>query len=191
MLTFSEDIISRSLWHEGKEYLFFSGTSYLGLSSNEEFHKILKDGIDKFGSNHPMSRISNVRFEIYHQFEKQFATDFLAEDCTSLKYNIFISPEAHPALWSGLSLSTNNISHNTWIEQIITKLNLNEGRNNVIFCNSLNSLSGEVYDFDWIDKIKHKINITLVIDDSHGIGVIGTNGKGVIENVEKYVSMKY
>ncbi|MBK9564523.1 MAG: hypothetical protein IPO37_04860 [Saprospiraceae bacterium] len=129
----------------------------MGLSSNEEFHKILKEGIDKFGSNHPMSRISNVRFEIYHQFEKNnlllifsrrlhksffriLAGKLLIEYFTSLKYNIFISPEAHPALWSGLVISTNNISHNTWIEQIITKLNLNEGRNNVIFANSLNSL---------------------------------------------------
>jgi 7-keto-8-aminopelargonate synthetase-like enzyme len=207
MLTFSENKISRTLWHEGKEYLFFSGTSYLGLSSNEEFHKILKEGIDKYGSNHPMSRISNVRFDIYEHFEKQFAIDFLAEDCislssgflvgkllieyfTSLKYNLYISPEAHPALWLSLSLSTNNISHNTWIEQIISKLNLSEGKNNVIFCNSLNSLSGEVYNFDWIDKINDKIKITLVIDDSHGIGVIGKKGKGVIENVEKYASKK-
>ena len=207
MLTFSEDKISRSLWQNGKEYLFFSGTSYLGLSSNETFHTTLKEGIDKFGSNHPMSRISNVRFNIYEEFEKQFAIDFLSEEClslssgflvgkllieyfTSLGYNIHISPEAHPALWTSLSSRENNLTHNNWIDEIVTEMNFNKENNSVIFCNSLNSLSGEVYGFDWIDKIDPKVNLTLVIDDSHGIGVIGKNGKGVIEALGKYISMK-
>ncbi len=207
VLTFSEDKISRSLWHNGNEYLFFSGTSYLGLSSNEEFHTILKEGIDKFGSNHPMSRISNVRFNIFDQFEKQLADDFLSEDClslssgflagkllieyfTSLNHSIHISPEAHPAIWASLSLEENNLTHNDWINKIISILNIGKRNNNVIFCNSLNSLTGEVYNFDWIDKIDKKINLTLVIDDSHGIGIIGTKGKGVIEGLKKYFHMQ-
>ena len=49
------------------------------------------------------------------------------------------------------------------------------------------------YDFDFVKEIRKDKNIILVVDDSHGIGVINNNGMGAIvdfpkqENIENVV----
>jgi 7-keto-8-aminopelargonate synthetase-like enzyme len=48
---------------KGKEYLFFSGYSYLGMQQVPEFAALVKEGIDKYGWLFPSSRISNTRLK--------------------------------------------------------------------------------------------------------------------------------
>ena len=53
----------------GKEFLFFSGYSYLGMNYVKQFTELVKEGIDKYGILFPSSRISNTRLKLYQKFE--------------------------------------------------------------------------------------------------------------------------
>lgn len=64
-----EGCVGREVSISNKKYIFCSGTSYLGLWSNRAFHEKITEGIAMFGSNFPMSRISNLRLSIFDEFE--------------------------------------------------------------------------------------------------------------------------
>ena len=64
----------------GKEHLFFSGYSYLGLGLNKGFTDLVKNGIDLYGVVYPSSRISNTALDLYAKMEEQLAAFTLAED---------------------------------------------------------------------------------------------------------------
>ena len=64
MLT-ANKIPGRTVECNGKEYLFFSGTSYLGMNSNKEFSHYLMEGMNSYGTNYSSSRNSNFQLKIY------------------------------------------------------------------------------------------------------------------------------
>jgi 8-amino-7-oxononanoate synthase len=107
--------IGRTILHEGREYLFFSGTAYLGMGSVGEFEKLLIEGFSKYGISHGLSRVNNVRLGVYEQFEVFFAEKAKAEKSmvwssgflagtAAVNYlkkdadKIFIAPDTHPAV---------------------------------------------------------------------------------------------
>ena len=67
------DTPGRTAIANGKEYLFFSGYSYLGMSHVPEFAELIKEGIDKYGWLFPSSRISNTQLELFTQFEAKLS----------------------------------------------------------------------------------------------------------------------
>ena len=52
------------------EFLYFGGTSYLGLQTDQHFQEMLISNIRKLGTNFGASRKSNVRLSVYEHFEK-------------------------------------------------------------------------------------------------------------------------
>ena len=62
-----------------KEYLFFSGTSYLGMEADRHYEAVLQDCIRQYGANHGLSRVNNVRLKVFEEFEKFFAKNAKAE----------------------------------------------------------------------------------------------------------------
>ena len=58
---------------KGEEFLYFGGTSYLGMATQNEFLKILSNNIGKWGTSYGSSRNSNVKLSIYKKFESQFS----------------------------------------------------------------------------------------------------------------------
>src|SRR5690348_2910979 len=65
-----EEQPGRTAVSNGKEYLFFSGYSYLGMSHVPEFNALLQEGLRKFGPLFPSSRISNTRLALFEQCEQ-------------------------------------------------------------------------------------------------------------------------
>src|SRR2546428_3454271 len=98
----------------GKEYLFFSGYSYLGINHVKGFTKLVKEGMNKYGVLYPSSRISNTRLKLYEEFENElssltgmqdtvsFSSGYLAgktiTDILSSYKNIFVAPNTHPSV---------------------------------------------------------------------------------------------
>ena len=65
---------SRTIQINGAEYLFFSGTSYLGMGHQPEFRAALMEGIDRYGTIFSASRNNNLQLKIYAEAE-----DFIAQ----------------------------------------------------------------------------------------------------------------
>lgn len=168
----------------GTEYLYFGGTAYLGIPQNKDFLKFYSEGIQRFGINNGTSRGNNVQLCIYNETERFAAQIFNSESAliTSSGYlaaqltvknlsclgEVSYAPTTHPALWINGDPKIEP-SFGSWAINIVEEINASSLENWVIICNSMNNLYPEIYDFSFIKQLNK--NVTLIVDDSHGIGV--------------------
>lgn len=171
----------------GKNYLYFGGTAYLGIPQNEDFINLYIEGIKKYGLNNGTSRNNNIQLGIYEEAEEVAAKRFHAESAliTSSGYlaaqltvkalakfgKVIYAPATHPALWLNEQPVSLASSFSAWKTETIKSINQSPERNWVLISNSMNNLFPEVYNFDFLDQIHSNKNILLIVDDSHGIGV--------------------
>ncbi|MCZ4224151.1 aminotransferase class I/II-fold pyridoxal phosphate-dependent enzyme [Pedobacter rhodius] len=183
----------------GIEYLYFSGTAYLGIPQNEDFIKLYIEGIKKFGLNNGTSRTNNIQLGIYDEAEKAAAKRFKSEDAliTSSGYlaaqltvkalsglgKVLYAPTTHPALWLE-NQPLNSKSFPEWKVEITELINHSAEQNWVLVSNSMNNLFPEIYDFSFLEQVNPSKKISLIVDDSHGIGV-NNNGLGSFDNLPK------
>lgn len=197
-----EGIPGRTAYVNGKEFLFFSGFAYLGMTSMPEFSQLILEGAQKYGAVFPSSRISNTRSGLYEEFEERlseflglqasasFSSGYMASQAaasfSAQHSRLLYSPGIHPSLYiQGHQISTTE----GWKENIIHEVNDKDKEAFTIVMESVNPLTGEVHDFSWLNKIKNPVR--LLIDDSHGMGVLGDGGKGIISSLPKQSNIRY
>lgn len=179
--------------------LFFGGTAYLGMPFNENFRKWVFQGMEVYGVNHGASRNNNISLNIFSEAEDAAAKRFLSEDSMIvssgylaaqlviqhyLPSHYFIyAPDSHPALYLGKPL-VSEISYIEWIEETINFVN-NSKKPVLIISNAVNNLVPEIYDFTWLSRIKSDQEIVVLVDDSHGLGIIGQKGEGSYSKIPK------
>jgi 7-keto-8-aminopelargonate synthetase-like enzyme len=194
MAHYIDNFPGREITLKGKDYLYFGGTSYLGLQTDKEFQGTLIKNIKKYGTNYGASRNSNVRFSIYKKAEEYLANligsdtcvtlssgylagQFVAQYFNTVKYKLFYAPNTH----SALHLATN-------IKQAVTFASLNiavrehlEGKSKsipVVLLDSIDFSGAHYPDFEGLKQLPLE-KVVLIADDSHGIGLIGASGGGV------------
>lgn len=194
--TYTDQLPGRTLTADGKEFLFFSGTSYLGMSCNQEFRQHLQEGFRLYGTNYSSSRNSNLQLRVYHEAETYLAACTGAEAALTMSSgylagqalvqtlqdegSFLYAPETHPALWRGKSdAPASDISYEEWVQQLLHELPALPDQHIVLVCNSLDPLKAKEHSFSWINALPQNKQITLIIDDSHGFGVTGKDGAGI------------
>lgn len=191
--------LSAAINVNGSEYLYFGGTAYLGIPQHEDFIRLYVDGIALYGLNNGTSRGNNVQLGIYDEAEAFIAQKYGAEAAliSSSGYlsaklvvqhyatygNTRYAPNSHPALWLNDD-PKNYLSFADWSKQIVEEINSSEAEKWVLLSNSMNNLYPEVYDFSFLNKINPSKEIVLIVDDSHGIGVLN-GGSGALSNIPK------
>ncbi|MBM1107689.1 pyridoxal phosphate-dependent aminotransferase family protein [Aurantibacter crassamenti] len=183
---------------DGEEYLYFGGTAYLGLQTDSSFQEIFIKNVRKFGTNYGASRNANVRLTIYEKAEKYLAEQISSEACLTLSSGFltgqliakhfhsqnkhcYYAPGTHEALHL---LGTKN---HTDFKNLISDLNTaleNENINPILFLDSVLMNGKNHPEFNWLNKINLE-KITLVVDDSHGFGIVGKKGNGIYETLIK------
>ncbi len=187
----------RTVQIDGLDYLYFSGTAYLGLSQHPDFIAHIKEGMDQFGANFGGSRRSNLQFDIFEKGEAfccaltgapralLFSSGTLAGQVLQRvlreKGDIHYAPGTHPALWGTQSIP--QLPYVDWVASI-QRIVKNRKVPLVIFANSLDPLKSVSYSFDWLAGIPEGPPVYLAIDDSHGLGVTGENGSGIYSQLE-------
>lgn len=192
--------LGRVITLDNKEFLYFSGTDYLGLSAHPDFQALVVEGFSELGMNHGLSRINNVRMTIFEEFENQFAlgagaekalvwsSGYLAGQATlsylleSTDY-IFISPDTHPAILPEELQPKPKQSFAEWQREVIETCEQLKPQKILILSNSVNPLNPEIYDFSWIAHLPRKHEYKLLLDDSHAFGVTGS---GIYGNYAKW-----
>ncbi len=191
--------LSSAITVDGNQYLYFGGTAYLGIPQNKDFIKLYIEGIERYGLNNGTSRGNNVQLGIYNEAEAFIAQKYGAEAAliSSSGYlsaklvvqhykaygNIRYAPNSHPALWLAGD-PQNHLSFEDWSKQIVEEINSSEAEKWVLLSNSMNNLYPEVYDFGFLQNINSNKKIVLIVDDSHGIGILNI-GSGALSNVPK------
>lgn len=182
--------IGRTIFHEGREFLFFSGTAYLGMGSVGEFEKLVIEGFSKYGISHGLSRVNNVRLGVYEQFEVFFAEKAKAEKSmvwssgflagtAAVNYlkkevhQVFIAPDTHPAVLAEGLHPFPNQNFDYWINYCRETCGQLPASNILILANAVDPLKPAVHDFNWIKDLPSKHQYTLLLDDSHAFGILG------------------
>lgn len=205
MITTIDHLPSRIIKIDGSEYLFFSGTSYLGMGHQQGFREALLEGISQYGTVFSASRNNNLRLKIYEESE-DFIANWTGSEAAltvssglvagqlvvqSLANQKFIfAPATHPAIWQANSPPQYLFKNFDDFSRKIVGIVAEETEAIVIAANAIDPLLGEPFDFSWVMDLPNNKSITLLLDDSHGIGITGTEGSGIFRKIKKWLHDK-
>ena len=182
--------LGKKLLLEGKEYLFFNGTSYLGLDSLEAYKTIVEGNLQKWGTHHGLSRTNNVRLAIYEAFEEFFSNQAGAESSALFSSGYlagiaasqylfpksdqcWAAPDTHPAILPVGVQAEPSLSFPQWSQACLERASQLPSQQILILGNAVDPLKAEIHAYDWVLTIAKKHEVTLLIDDSHAFGVVG------------------
>lgn len=187
----------RTVKIEGEEWLYFSGTSYLGIGRHPEFQELLLEGIQQYGTHFGGSRHANIRLGIFEETEVYLARLVGAEAALTVSSGslagqlvvkvlqgtdkFYFAPGVHPALFGEGDYS--ELAFDAWTDFVLNEAELYQ-ENIIVFSNSLDPLHAKKFSFDWLWEFPKHINVTLVLDDSHGLGICGRDGAGIYSLLE-------
>ncbi|MFM7629759.1 MAG: aminotransferase class I/II-fold pyridoxal phosphate-dependent enzyme [Algoriphagus sp.] len=173
-----------------KDYLFFSGTSYLGMEADRHYEAVLQDCIRQYGANHGLSRVNNVRLKVFEEFEQFFAKKAKAEAAAVMSSGYlagiaasqwlfpradtcWAAPDTHPAILPlGQQVDT-QVNFMTWKKKCLEQAEALSSRKILIFGNAVNPLRAEIHEYAWVKELAKKHEVTLLLDESHAFGVLG------------------
>ncbi|MBD2713453.1 pyridoxal phosphate-dependent aminotransferase family protein [Microvirga sp. STR05] len=197
----TDQLPGRWLHHDGRRYLYCSGTGYLGIAHNPDFAALLAEGLARYGTNYGSSRNSNLRLRIYAEAEAYltrwtgavaaltvssgYLAGQMAVKALALAGRFEYAPGTHPAAWlTDLPGLSSALRFDDWAEMLLEKLHASPPEPAVIVSNSLDPLRVQHYDFSWTRHLPSDRPLTLLIDDSHGFGVTGPNGAGIFPQLQ-------
>jgi len=188
----------RHLFSNGKKYLYCAGTSYLGLAYDPEFGEYLREGIARYGTNYGGSRNANFQFNDIKELESRLGDWIGAEQLITVSSGTFsgsllreifeaerliiFGPNPHPALliFDGIQWTGNQ--QEWWTKSIHHLQNLPPQKISLIL-NTVDALLPDKLDLSNLENLPAKHDYLLILDDSHGLGVIGEDGKGITSEV--------
>lgn len=187
---------------EGREFINLASNNYLGLSTHTNVKKAIINAVEKYGSSLCATPIAGGYSDIYKNIEKRLASFIGLEGAVILPSgygaNNAIFPViagrddlavvdhfAHSSLIEGIRSTQckirpflhNNMEHLEGILKKSTKY-----RQIFIVTEGVFSTDGTIAPLKDITSLTLKYNAIPVVDDSHGLGVIGKRGRGVLED---------
>lgn len=187
---------NRSVQINQQDWLYCSGTGYLGMQTHPDFIKLLTNNLQRYGSNFGGSRFSNIRFEIIEIIEQLLANmttapaaltfssgtlagQVLISYLQQLQLPFHYAPNTHPALKRADTINL-PLSFSSWAKEIVRSAQQQQ-QPFLILCNAIDPLYAQPMSFDWLWELPQDRKHILVVDDSHGIGITGKDGGGFYE----------
>lgn len=187
---------------DGKEMIMVGSNNYLGLINHPRVIKAAQQALERYGAATCGSRFLNGTLDIHVRLEERLAKFMKKEAAlafsTGFQTNLgIISTVAgkgdaiitdrmvHASIIDACRLSFGNIykfKHNDMadLERILSSLKENIGK--LIVVDGVFSMEGDLADLPSIVKLAKKYNTKVMVDDAHGIGVMGKNGRGTAEH---------
>lgn len=187
---------------EGKEIIMIGSNNYLGLTSHPEVIEAGIKALEKYGSGCSGSRFLNGTLDTHVALEKELAEFLKKEDAvtfsTGFQTNLGIisaiagrtdyilcDKENHASIYDGCRLSfakTLRYNHSDMedLERLIQTVPETAGI--LIVTDGVFSMGGDICKLPEIVKIAKKYGARVMVDDAHGLGVLGEHGRGTAEH---------
>ncbi|ATV38589.1 8-amino-7-oxononanoate synthase [Prevotella intermedia] len=187
---------------DGHNILMFGSNAYTGLPNDPRVIEAGKKALDKYGSGCAGSRFLNGTLDLHVQLEKELAEYMNKEDvlCFSTGFSvnsgvlasvvgrgdyIICDDRDHASIVDGrrLSFATQlHYKHNDMedLERVLQKLPQEAIK--LIVVDGVFSMEGDLANLPEIVRLKHKYNCSVMVDEAHGLGVFGKQGRGVCDH---------
>ena len=186
----------------GHHVLMFGSNAYTGLPGDERVIEAGVQALRKYGSGCAGSRFLNGTLDLHTKLERELA-EFVGKDealCFSTGFTvnsgvipcltgrqdyIICDDRDHASIVDGRRLSMSTClkyKHNDMqdLENQLKKCRPESIK--LIVVDGVFSMEGDLPDLPKIVELKHKYNATIMVDEAHGIGVFGRNGRGVCDH---------
>lgn len=173
-----------------EQYLYFGGTAYLGLPTNKAFQELVVKNIMKWGTTYGSSRSANIKLSAFENGEHFLAKFIKAESAVTVSSGMlagkividelnkktdcyFHFPDIHTAI------KTSN-SQPLFIDNKLNPRLLDSNQQKItILSDGVPSHQTKAIDLSVLKELPNHKEITLLIDESHSLGILGENGCGI------------
>jgi 8-amino-7-oxononanoate synthase len=192
---------------DGREMLAFCSNDYLGLAAHPRVTAALREGVDLYGAGSGASHLISGHSRAHAQLEErlaEFVTPHLVDAralyfCTGYMANlgvitglavgdknteIFSESLNHASLIDGgrLSRSTLKVYPHRDVAALAAMLEQSTASNKIVVTDSLFSMDGDLAPLPELLAVCERHGAWLVVDDAHGFGALGANGRGALEH---------
>lgn len=188
---------------EGKDIIMIGSNNYLGLTSHPEVMEAAIKAVEKYGSGCSGSRFLNGTLDTHLALEKELAEFLRKEDAvtfsTGFQSNLGIisaiagrtdyilcDKENHASIYDACRLSFakmlryNHSDMEDLERQLKTIDTTNAGI--LIVTDGVFSMGGDICKLPEIVALAKKYGARVMVDDAHGLGVLGAHGRGTAEH---------
>ena len=186
---------------EGRKMVMLGSNNYLGLTSHPKVKEAAIAAVKKYGSGCAGSRFLNGTLDIHVQLEEKLAKFFRKENAltfsTGYQTNlgiisslagkddvVVIDKLDHASIIDACRLSFADVKkfkHNDMhsLEFVLSECG-NKGK--LVVVDGVYSMEGDIAPLPEIVKVCKKYGARIMVDDAHGVGVLGTTGRGTAEH---------
>ena len=189
----------------GKRVLMFGSNSYLGLTNHPKIKEAAKAAIDKYGSGCAGSPFLNGTLDIHIQLQDELA-EFLGKDAVMLfsagfqansgtipclmgrnDYVIYDERD-HASIMEGKQITfatTYKYRHNSMedLERVLQRCPQDACK--LVVTDGVFSMEGDVAPIPRMVELCNRYQATLLVDEAHGIGVFGREGRGTCDHFDQ------
>ncbi|HAX61229.1 MAG TPA: 8-amino-7-oxononanoate synthase [Elusimicrobia bacterium] len=186
----------------GEKLIMMGSNNYLGLTSDWRLKASAIRAVQKYGVGCVGSRFLNGTLDIHVKLEEEIS-EFIGKEksllfSTGMQTNfgiisaiagrneyMILDEYDHASIYDGCRLSfgkTIKYKHNDMddLERVLKFIGHEKAK--LIIVDGVFSMEGDVADLPEIVKLAKKYNSRVMVDDAHGLGVMGKNGKGTCDH---------
>lgn len=187
---------------DGHDIVMIGSNNYLGLTSDKRVIAAGVDALNEYGSGNSGSRFLNGTLDIHIKLEQEIAEFLHKEACITMSTGfqtnlgiisaiagrndvILCDKENHASIYDGIRLSYAKMiryEHNDMADLEEKLKSIPENSGVLIISDSVFSMTGEICNLPKLVELKHKYGARIMLDEAHGIGVLGKHGRGAGEH---------
>ncbi|MEW6456788.1 MAG: pyridoxal phosphate-dependent aminotransferase family protein [Acidobacteriota bacterium] len=185
-----------------KEMIMVGSNNYLGLLDHPKVKKAAQDAVEKYGASTCGSRFLNGTIDLHIELEERLAKfmEKEAAQCFSTGFQtnlgcisaivgkddvIIIDRAVHASIIDSARLSYGEVykfRHNDMedLERVLSMLS--DGKGKLVIVDGVFSMEGDLSNLPEVIRLSKKYGARVMVDDAHGVGVLGKKGRGTSEH---------
>ena len=197
-----EEAVGNEIKVGGRPMIMVGSNNYLGLAHHPRVKQAAKDAIDRYGVGTCGSRFLTGTIDLHEKLEERLAKFMKREAALTFSTgyqtnlgiistiagkgdHIIIDRKVHASIIDACRLSfatVHKYRHNNMkdLERLLASLDPGAGK--LIVVDGVFSMEGDIADLPGIVPLARKFGARILVDDAHGIGVLGPNGRGTPEH---------
>jgi|SRR5271157_812974 len=185
----------------GRRVIMVGSNNYLGLTCHPRVKEATIKAVEKYGTGCAGSRFLNGNLEIHEEFERKLARYFKKQAAlifaTGYQTNVgtisalvgrrdaaILDQYDHASIIDGCHLSFGHVKkyrHND-MKDLHRVLEATKECGQLIIVDGVFSMEGDIADLPSITKLARTYGARIMVDDAHGIGVLGKTGRGTTQH---------